>query len=78
MATAGYIGVDVGTASVRAALVNCQGHVVQQSVSPIRIHNPKQDFYEQSSHDIWLAVCATVRRVVFADQVSGIPLCACT
>ena len=30
---------------------------------PIKIHNPQQDFYEQSSQDIWSGVCAAVKQV---------------
>ena len=65
-----FIGVDVGTASVRAALFNGQGQGVgSAAVLPIQIHNPEQDFYEQNSREIWEAVCSTVRQVVAADKV---------
>ena len=30
---------------------------------PIKIHNPQQDFYEQSSQDIWSGVCTAVKQV---------------
>ena len=68
MAAAAYIGIDVGTGSVRAALVSDIGQVLHTSVMPIKIHNPKQDFYEQSSTDIWGAVCHTVREVLEKDE----------
>ena len=55
MATA-YIGIDVGTGSVRAALVSDIGQVLHTSVMPIKIHNPQQDFYEQSSTNIWVPI----------------------
>ena len=64
-----YVGVDVGTASVRAALVNHKGQVVHTAVEPIEIHNPQPDFYEQSSQNIWSAVCSTVKQVLAKDQV---------
>ena len=66
---AAFIGVDVGTGSVRSALVNEQGQVLYTSVMSIKINNPKQDFYEQSSTDIWNAVCHTVKDVTKLDQV---------
>ena len=59
-----FIGVDVGTASVRAALVTDHGQVLHTHVTPILINNPEQDFYEQSSENIWKAVCGSVRNVV--------------
>lgn len=65
-----FLGVDVGTGSVRAALFNGHGQVVGRPVVvPIQIHKPQQDFYEQSSQEIWAAVCASVRQVVAADKV---------
>ncbi|KAK7501510.1 hypothetical protein BaRGS_00007314 [Batillaria attramentaria] len=72
-----YIGVDVGTASVRAALVTERGEIVQTAVEPIQIWNPQPGFYEQSSDDIWKAVTITVNSVVrksgvAASQVKGI------
>ena len=58
-----FVGVDVGTGSVRAALVSCKGQILGSHVVPIQIHNPQQDFYEQSSEDIWSAVCGAVKQV---------------
>ena len=48
-----FIGVDVGTSSVRAALVSIDGKVVTTTTNPIKIWEPRPDFYEQSSDDIW-------------------------
>ena len=61
------IGVDVGTGSVRAALVQSDGRIVATETKTIEIWNPQPDFYEQSSEDIWAAVIFTVRvGVVFS------------
>ena len=65
---AAYIGIDVGTGSVRAALVSDIGQILHTSVLPIKIHNPQQDFYEQSSTNIWGAVCHTVKEVLKKDE----------
>ena len=56
-----YIGVDVGTASVRAALVSSNGSIVSSASRPLQIWQPLPDFYEQSSEDIWENVCAVVK-----------------
>ena len=56
-----FIGVDVGTSSARAALVSSDGKVLKQAVQNIRIWNPEHEYFEQSSEDIWNAVCHCVR-----------------
>lgn len=56
-----YVGVDVGSASVRAALVDGFGTVVAHSERPIQIWEPRPDHYEQSSADIWAACCSVTK-----------------
>lgn len=58
-----WIGVDVGTGSVRAGLMNKDGVILHSFTHAITIHNPKQDYYMQSSSEIWKAVCTCVRQV---------------
>lgn len=61
MTAQAYLGVDVGTASVRAGLFDAEGKRLGSGVCPIRIFRPAEDFVEQSSDDIWSAVCTAVR-----------------
>lgn len=56
-----FIGVDVGTGSVRSALVNQKGKIIKTFTKEIKIWNPQPDFYEQSSEDIWQACCHTIK-----------------
>lgn len=56
-----FVGVDVGTGSARAALVDAHGRVQHMHVKAIQTWNPLADHYEQSSEDIWSAVCECVR-----------------
>lgn len=56
-----FVGVDVGTGSVRAALVDGAGRILKKSTSPIKTWNPETDFYQQSSEDIWRCCCKVVR-----------------
>lgn len=56
-----FVGVDVGTGSARAALVDAHGRVKHMHVKTIETWNPLVDHYEQSSDDIWSAVCECVR-----------------
>lgn len=51
--TSYFIGVDVGTGSVRAALIDTKGKVTKIEICTIKMWNPKQDYYEQSSDNIW-------------------------
>ncbi|KAL1140707.1 hypothetical protein AAG570_000637 [Ranatra chinensis] len=62
------IGVDVGTGSVRAALVDTTGVIRKISVQSIKMWSPKPDFFEQSSDDIWDAC-----RKVIKEVKEGIP-----
>ena len=56
-----FIGVDVGSSSVRAALVTSGGHLVCLASSSIMVWEPETDYYEQSSDNIWNACCTVVR-----------------
>ncbi|XP_033861615.3 FGGY carbohydrate kinase domain-containing protein isoform X1 [Acipenser ruthenus] len=70
-----YVGIDVGTASVRAALVDQDGSVVLTAKEPIEIWEPHPDHYVQSSSDIWDKCCHTARRVtqgVDPSRIRGI------
>lgn len=75
MAEVFYVGVDVGTASVRAALVTKDGLLKSTSEEPISIWEPQSDHYVQSSTDIWEKCCTVVKRVtsgIKRSHVKGI------
>ncbi|WP_275184224.1 FGGY family carbohydrate kinase [Bradyrhizobium sp. CSA112] len=57
-----FIGVDVGTGSARAGIFDAAGRLLASASKPIATLKPKEDFAEQSSRDIWDAVCDCVRR----------------
>ena len=65
-----FIGVDVGSASVRAGLYDDAGRRLAFAVRPIRQFHPRTDFVEQSSADIWRETCAAVREAV---ALAGVP-----
>jgi len=62
--TQGFVGVDVGSASVRAAVFDRTGTRLASAVRPIRQFSPRSDFHEQSSADIWRQACAALRQAV--------------
>lgn len=64
-----FIGVDVGTGSARAALVTDFGKIVSSAVQEIKTWNIKQDFYEQSTDNIWNACVACIKVFVGSKSV---------
>lgn len=75
MAELYYVGVDVGTASVRAALVTREGLLKSSAEEPISIWEPQADHYVQSSTEIWEKCCTVVKKVthgVERSQVRGV------
>lgn len=52
-----YVGMDVGTGSVRAALVDQRGTLLAFADQPINQWEPQFNHHEQSSEDIWAACC---------------------
>lgn len=74
-----YVGVDVGTGSARAALVQEGGQVIAQVAKPITTWRYESDsrLYEQSAAQIWSAIAACIRQVVqdahiAPEQVHGL------
>lgn len=67
-----FIGVDVGTGSARAGVFDLNGHMVGQASRPIDLYRPKADFVEQSSDNIWQAVCSAVRDAVNQADINPI------
>jgi ribulose kinase len=72
-----YLGIDVGTASVRAALFDASGAMRGMGTHPIRVERPREDFVEQSSDDIWSACGMVVRAALeqakaSAESVAGV------
>jgi D-ribulokinase len=59
-----YIGVDVGTGSARAGVFDAAGRLIASARRPIATWREPGEIVEQSSDDIWRAVCAAVREAV--------------
>ncbi|KAK8916512.1 hypothetical protein KSP39_PZI022321 [Platanthera zijinensis] len=75
-----FLGVDVGTGSARAGLFDEDGKLLGSSSSPIQIWK-EGNCIEQSSTDIWHAVCAAVKTAcssadVTAEEVVGLGFAA--
>src|SRR4051812_33907135 len=65
------IGVDVGTGSARAGLFDINGVLLASHAQPIETWKPRPDFVEQSSEDIWRAICETTKAVIDTAGVSA-------
>ncbi|KAE8056781.1 hypothetical protein FH972_013520 [Carpinus fangiana] len=75
-----FLGVDVGTGSARAGLFDENGKLLGSSSSPIQIWK-EGDCVEQSSTDIWHAICAAVKSScslanVAEEEVKGLGFAA--
>lgn len=67
------LSVDVGTQSVRAALVTDRGRFLKTASRPLENWNPQPGFYQQSSDQIWSACCEAIKEVCrHAKNVSGV------
>ncbi len=72
-----FVGIDVGSASVRAGVFDASGNKLAFAVRPILQANPRPFFYEQSTTDIWRQTAVAVREALAASgrqasQVRGI------
>ena len=63
------IGVDVGTGSARAGVFDAQGAVLGSAKTDITLYRAAGGMVEQSSAQIWAAVCRSVRAAVAEAQV---------
>ncbi|KAI0096533.1 Pentulose kinase [Daldinia grandis] len=64
-----YIGIDVGTGSARACLIDSSGDIKALASEAIKLWQPQQGYYEQSTTDIWHCICHCVQRVVHQSGV---------
>jgi xylulokinase len=73
------LGIDVGTTSTRALLIDEDGGVVGSHATEYALSTPRPGWAEQSPEDWWQATCASVRAVisetgVSADAIAGVGL----
>ncbi len=66
-----YIGIDVGTGSARACIINESGEIVGLSSENIGLWQPQHGYYEQSTTDIWKCICNSVKRALSQANVDS-------
>jgi len=59
-----FLGIDVGTGSARAGVFDVHGAMLGSAKRDIAMWREAGDVVEQSSEDIWRAVCDSVRRAI--------------
>ncbi|KAJ5180753.1 hypothetical protein N7492_003963 [Penicillium capsulatum] len=65
-----YIGIDVGTGSARACIVDAKGDIVGLASENIGLWQPEHGYYEQSTSDIWRCICTVVQRAISQHNVN--------
>lgn len=65
------LGIDIGTGSARAGIFTPDGVMLAEAKTPIAMHRPAEHHVEQSSTNIWRAVCSATRRAREAAGVSA-------
>ncbi|HHR6051110.1 TPA: FGGY-family carbohydrate kinase [Providencia alcalifaciens] len=71
------IGIDVGTGSARAGIFDMCGNMLASAKHDITLYRDSANFAEQSSNEIWMAVCYCVKQAMAeakmdARRVAGI------
>jgi xylulokinase len=73
-----YMGIDIGTSAVKAALIDDRGEVVDQASAPLQVSRPQPLWSEQDPADWWSATNSAVsdlklslRKAVRAIGLSG-------
>lgn len=63
------IGVDVGTGSARAGVFDAKGKLLGVGKHPVTMWQEPGEIVEQSSEQIWQAVCTAVREALQASKI---------
>ncbi|EJD54119.1 Pentulose kinase [Auricularia subglabra TFB-10046 SS5] len=73
MESAAFIGVDVGTGSVRSCVLRPNGALLASATHDIHTWRDPRDhrIFEQSTEDIWNAVCASVKQALREARVAS-------
>ncbi len=71
MSSGHFIGIDVGTGSARAGVFDRAGTLLATARRDISLWQDGPDIAEQSSEDVWQAVCDCVRRAVAAAGLAA-------
>lgn len=73
-----YLGVDMGTSSMKATLIDNNGSIVWHVSRPTSLISPRDGFYEVNSDIEWwqnfISICEEIRAAGYSDKVMGIAI----
>ncbi|MBR1759534.1 MAG: hypothetical protein IJ744_12595 [Lachnospiraceae bacterium] len=70
-----YLGVDIGTTNLKAAVFTVEGEMLAFSSAPNINHHPRPDYGEFDMEEIWAGLCKCIREVVDlvgAERIKGV------
>lgn len=67
-----YIGIDLGTSSVKLLLLEEKGRIVRAVSRPYPLSMPRSGWSEQNPEDWWQETCAGVRQLLEGQNVSDV------
>ena len=65
-----YLGIDIGTSSVKAVLIDQDGAIVTQASDPLTVSRPAPGFSEQDPQAWWQATVTAVRSLPAAQRAA--------
>ena len=65
------VGVDVGTGSARAGVLDRKGVLLGRAECAIEMNQPRSNHSEHDSEQVWSAVCTAVRAALAAAGATG-------
>lgn len=65
-----YLGIDIGTSSVKAVIVDPRGAIVAQASDALAVSRPAPGFSEQDPHSWWRATVNAVRALPAASRTA--------
>jgi xylulokinase len=71
-----YLGLDIGTSSVKALAVTAAGEVLGMASVAHPLHQPRPGWAEQHPDDWWAAACSALRQLRARPAVAGAPVAA--
>lgn len=64
-----FIGIDIGTTSVKSVLVEAGGHIAASATYPLTVSRPRSGWSEQDPETWWTAVSGTLDALCSAEPV---------
>jgi FGGY-family pentulose kinase len=70
-----FLGIDVGTGSARVGIFGPDGTLLATAACPIRTATPRTHFAQQSTAEIWRAICAACAEAMVSANVPPARIC---